>query len=671
MSRADLCIVLHAHLPYVRHPEVDEHGFENWYYEAVWEVYAPLVEMFDRLHADRVPFRLTVSISSSLLAMCNDKLLGERLHRHLRRLAVLTDKELKRLKGTRFEDVGLYFHQKVRRTLKLLDTYHGNIANGFKKHARLGHIEVITTPATHGFLPHLLSTSECVRAQVKLGAESHKRFFGETPAGMWLSECAYMPAVDGAPGIDAYLAEAGVRWCILETHGVTGATPRPPHGVHAPILTPSGVAVFGREPEASKQVWSADEGYPGDAWYMEHHKDAGWFLDEEQIRPFRPDKTGRVPLGLRYFRVTDKSSGFKKHYVPHVAAKRASSHAHNFLAKRNRQAWHLIKSMGHDTPVVTAPYDAELFGHWWQEGPLFLEHVFRNMRYLKNPGFRFATPSDRMKSKIWHRATPAASSWGDGGYYRVWLNGTNDRMIPPLDQAGAAMVRAARDFARPAPLQKRALNQMARELVLAQSSDWPFIATTTAGIREYAWEKFKRFIDRFWGIEHALRSGTIQSKALQTIEWDDNIFPFVDYRLWRPKDGREAQSAKGEGRDQTENYEKRERREKIERGKIPMVGLKAIEPFKAFCWWELPPAESSGRADIELKLACLSKPQFEKIIPTQSRGGNWYVHRLRPGSVYQFRVYENKKLLTASNKILLPGKARSKKSGRGGERVRG
>ncbi|MBI4178591.1 DUF1957 domain-containing protein [bacterium] len=649
MRPVDFCLVLHAHLPYVRHPEVEEHGFEWWFYEACWEVYGPLLRMFERLEHDSVPFRMTISISPPLLAMFSDQLLSERLERHLKRLAVLTEKERERTQNTHFAAAAAHFYYRVRDALDVYRRYQGNLAAGFRHWQDAGRIEVITAPATHGFLPLLQSSPECAAAQVRVGAKSHEKFFGSKPAGMWLSECAYMPAHDGQPGVDDLLADAGIRYFFLESHGVTGATPRPPRGVAAPVLCPSGVVAFGRDPETSKQVWSATEGYPGDAWYCEHHKDAGYFLSAEQIKPFRPDRTGRIPIGLKYFRVTSKSSGQKKAYEPHMALRRAAYHASHFIGKRAAQAYGLQKFSGNDWPVIVAPYDAELFGHWWHEGPKFLEYVFRKAH--ERPGrlpFRFAVPSDRLKYPVWHRAVPAASSWGDGGYFKVWLNGTNDELLPLIESANAAMVRAVRDHSgTKSEVRRRALEQMGRQLLLAQSSDWPFIATTSGGIREYAKDKAKKFLKRFWGLYRAVRKGEVSSRALDTLEQDDNIFPWLTIGAWKPV---AAPAGNPDGA--------------MDPLRADLLGVKPVEPFLGFVWWDFSAlSKKIGKSKLSLTVKCLTPPLFEKSIPSNAPSGRWYLHQIRPGSRYQMeaRLEPGGDLLAVSVPALLPGRTRPKK----------
>ena len=155
------------------------------------------------------------------------------------------------------------------------------------------------------------------------------------------------------------------------------STPRPRFGYHAPVVTPHGLLAFARDPDCSKQVWSADEGYPGDPWYREYYRDIGYDLPLEYLGKALPGNT-RVPLGIKYHRVTDRKSNYKDFYRPDIAKARAWEHAGNFMFWRNKEA-EFWKDLYGRRPLMVAPYDAELFGHWWYEGPLFLENLLRRM----------------------------------------------------------------------------------------------------------------------------------------------------------------------------------------------------------------------------------------------------------------------------------------------------
>jgi len=272
--------VLHAHLPYVRHPEYPEFLEEDWFFEALTETYVPLVRVLDGLLRDGVDYRLTMTLSPPLLAMMSDGLLVERYHRYLDRLVTLAEKEISRTarEDQRFHDVTRFYlgeFTDIRRIFR--EVYGSNLIQAFRNHRDAGKLEIITCGATHGFFPLMDAVPEAVRAQVQIAVGHYRELLGRDPAGIWLPECGYLP------GQDRFLREAGLRFSFIESHGITDAHPRPSHGVLAPILSPEGIAFFARDMESSRQVWSAETGYPGDYDYREFYKDIGWELPLEQL----------------------------------------------------------------------------------------------------------------------------------------------------------------------------------------------------------------------------------------------------------------------------------------------------------------------------------------------------------------------------------------------------
>jgi 1,4-alpha-glucan branching enzyme len=366
-----------------------------------------------------------------------------------------------------------------------------------------------------------------VHAQVHVGIDQSRRQLGFHPPGFWLPECAY------SPGLDRELAGAGVRFSFLEEHGLAHAHPRPAYGVRAPIVSPGGVVFFGRDRESSHQVWSAEVGYPGDPDYREFYKDGAWDRPVAELGPLAPGGVRRS-IGLKYYRVTGRVDlAEKEPYIPATAVARAREHAAHFVEGRLAQVRH---APGMDRPpLVVSPYDAELFGHWWFEGPVFLEEVFR--RLARQEELRVVTPLEYLdRHPECDVAQPAASTWGSQGYAEVWVNPANDWIYPHLDEAAERMVGLARRFHEPSPLEQRALNQAARELLLAQSSDWPFILTMGTTV-EYARRRVRDHVARFTGLFESLTSGRVDEAALAELERRDAIFPELDYRIYRAAAG--------------------------------------------------------------------------------------------------------------------------------------
>ena len=387
MPQGYLALVLHAHLPFVRHPEYDEFLEEDWFYEAITETYIPLVNMMDGLINDGCDFRLTMSITPPLAAMLGDQLLQDRYVRTVDKSIELAHKEINRTKGDhQFHELAwFYLHRLENCRHVFVDKYHRNLLTAFRKFQDAGKLEIITCGATHGYLPLMAEYPAGGARADHDRARSLPGMFRSRPRGIWLPECAY------TPGIDKFLQEAEIRWFVVDTHAIMHAEPRPRYGVYAPLFTRSGPAAFARDIESSVQVWSSIEGYPGDAWYRDFYRDIGYDLDFEYIKPYIQSNGLRKFTGLKYHRITGKG-GWKEPYRPNVARERAADHAGNFVFNRSKQIEHLHGVLGMD-PIVLAPYDAELYGHWWYEGPEFLNYVFRKANYDQNI-FKTTTPGE-------------------------------------------------------------------------------------------------------------------------------------------------------------------------------------------------------------------------------------------------------------------------------------
>jgi 1,4-alpha-glucan branching enzyme len=387
-----------------------------------------------------------------------------------------------------------------------------------------GLLEIITSAATHAVLPLLAEHPPSLRAQVLVARDHYKTCFGQEPRGIWLPECAY------SEGLEHVLKKANLRWFITDTHGILHARPRPRYAMFAPILTPNGVAAFGRDLDSAKQVWSRQEGYPGDPRYRDFYRDIGFDLELEYLKPYLPAGDQRSFIGIKYYRITAGAKG-KEAYDRKTALHAADEHAGHFLRARMSQMERLSEILD-QPPFLLCPYDAELFGHWWYEGPEFLNYFVRKAYYDQNV-FTLITPEDYLaRHPSIQLATPAASSWGEGGYWGVWLDEKNQWIYPHLSAAQERMSELARHFSEPDSLQERALKQAARELLLAQSSDWPFILRTGTS-PEYARKRVNDHLLRFTSLYEQLNRNDVDENSLRAIESYDNIFPSVDYRYWR------------------------------------------------------------------------------------------------------------------------------------------
>jgi 1,4-alpha-glucan branching enzyme len=464
-----------------------------------------------------------MSITPTLCSMLQDELLRERYVRHLDLLIDLASREQRRNRDhpNLRELAGFYFDLFSESRRFFVDERKCDLLSAFHELSQAGALEIIASAATHGLLPILQQQSpEAARAQLMIGRDVYVDLFDAEPIGFWLPECAY------APALESLLQEANIRWFILDAPGLIFGKPRPLRSIHAPCYTPAGPVVFARDRDSSRQVWSAHEGYPGHPAYREFYRDAGFDLPMEHLGSVARGQ--RKFAGMKYHRITG-SSEEKQFYDREAAEKAAEAHASHFLEQRRNQIRE-ISGLGFD-PIVVVPFDAELFGHWWFEGPRFLEHFIRKM--ASEQGFCLTTPSDYLAAhSTLQILQPATSTWGENGDLSVWLDQSNAWIYPQLHAAARRMSDIAGKYAGDVPvLADRVLKQLARELLLAQSSDWAFLMKTRTA-REYATKRTTDHLARFDRLHDQFTANRLDEDFLRECESRDNIFPNVNWRYY-------------------------------------------------------------------------------------------------------------------------------------------
>lgn len=525
MEKGYLCLVLHAHLPFVRHPEEEYFLEENWLFEAITDTYIPLIDVFDQLIKEGVYFRITMSLTPTLVSMLSDSLLQERYIKYIDRLIELSEKEIDRTSfNHQLHRLALMYNKRFKRAREVfVDKYKRDLVSAFREFHRLGVIEIIASCATHAYLPNFVANVSSIRAQINLGIDFYRHIFGQVPQGFWLPECGYTKM------IDRFLKEARIRYTFLDSHGIINAVPSPRYSVYAPLYSTSGIAFFGRDWESSKQVWSAREGYPGDYDYREYYRDLGYEAEYEYIKPYIHPLGFRINTGIKYWRITGDTE-YKELYQPGRAKEKADIHAGNFMFNREKQVEYLYSYMGRK-PIIVAPYDAELFGHWWFEGPVWLDFLIRKLAYDQHT-VKMITCSEYLNEySVNQKAEPSPSSWGWKGYSEVWLEGSNDWIYLHLHTAAEKMEELASLFLKKKIFRRklvmRALNQAARELLLAQASDWPFIMKTKTMV-SYAEKRIKIHLSRFNKLYDDIVNSSINEEWLAEVEKRDNIFYNMD-----------------------------------------------------------------------------------------------------------------------------------------------
>ena len=520
-------LVLHQHLPFVHHPEYDVPLEEQWFCEAVISVYTQLLNMFWRLESDKIDFRVTLSLTPSLLSMMQTPLLQKRAARHIDECIALATRE-------RDNSRGKPWYNTIEQTLHrfwiaktVFDAYEGDLTRGYRDFQNMGKVEIITCAATHMILPLFKHIPVAANAEIKTGVKQYERVFGRPPRGFWLPENAF------TPGIDRFLADHGIKWTLVSANGINAGDTRSFFGTDAPVISPAGVAFFGIDEETRASVWSREGGYPGHPNYKEWYRDLGYEAEWDYLPEYFRTANVRRNTGIKYYRITKKGGGLgdKDYYNPMWAEGTVNEQAGQFVYYRGVKADHVLRATNRKAMVVSA-YDAELFGHWWEEGPMWIESVFKKLLYDQQE-VRPVTPSEYLGEHKHHqRMMPGAGSWGKKDYFQTWVDG---RSYQPNCWVYRHMYRLSQQVTELAakykntenPILTRALNQAVRELFLAISSDWGFLIETGQAVR-YSELRITVHAARTRELLRQIENDCIDMTYLCTLETADCIFAFND-----------------------------------------------------------------------------------------------------------------------------------------------
>ncbi|MBX2860600.1 MAG: glycoside hydrolase family 57 protein [Vampirovibrio sp.] len=558
MSYGSFVLMLHSHLPFYRKAGMWPFGEENLY-ECIAETYLPLLNALEELVSEGIQPNITVGITPILAEQLADSHLQQGFIDYIQTRLKAASEDIERYPDPKVKDskhlayLADYYHKHFTQLLDdFINRYDKNLLKAFKDLQDTGAIEITTSGATHGFSP-LLGLQESINAQFKVGVETYKRHFGKDPKGCWLPECAYRPAHSEvavgknhhALSTDAFLYENGLQYFFTEYHAIEGSTgveARRDFGLYGAIqyiptdnpqthriatgfstdeaywMKDYPVAVMGRNNRASFQVWSAADGYPGDGVYREFHK-----KDEQS--------------GLHFWRITSKDCelGDKGLYDPVKALEQTTSHADHYANMIYHQLKEHYEATGKERLVMVS-FDTELFGHWWFEGITWLKQVIRQLNKVEQVSVETA-------SAYLHNTPPQCaielpeSTWGQGGHYWVWQNQHTDWMWPIIHQAEETMTDLVVQHPDESdPMKVRILNQAFRELLLLQSSDWPFLVTTFQA-KDYAIERFNEHVDNFKQLADMLTKSSIDNALLSTLEEKNNPFPNIHYRWYQGLSG--------------------------------------------------------------------------------------------------------------------------------------
>ncbi|HEY3320771.1 MAG TPA: 1,4-alpha-glucan branching protein domain-containing protein [Planctomycetota bacterium] len=524
-------LVLHMHLPFVRHLEWDVALEEQWLFEAITSCYAPMLHMFWNLEREKIDFRMTVAISPPLISMLTDPALQLRYRRYLDECLTLASREFQNHKGRPFQHTIQTIIDRLDAAKRVFNAYGGNILNGFRDFQNMEKVEVISCAGTHPILPYYMHYPEIIRGHIQMACRQYQRVFGRWPRGMWLPENAF------CPGVDKFLADEGIKWTVCNSTGLTRGNTRVWYGTHRPVITHHGLAMFGIDEDTRAQVWSREAGYPGAAAYKEWYRDLGYDSSWDYLPQYWKVGNCRRNTGLKYYRITGKNVALheKQPYNPDWARMAVADQAGQFVCHRGAQAYHW-RNKYQTKPIAVSAYDAELFGHWWEEGPSWIEMVFRKMAYDQQ-NVRLVTPGEFLYEQPKHQLLmPGMSTWGSKATFETWMDGRAYRpncwIYRHLFRLSEQMIKLATERKDAQGIEKRALNQAARELMLAQASDWPFLISMDQSSR-YAEVRLIKHIDRAKELMRQVEAKDINAAYLKTIETTDTLLAEdMDFRVF-------------------------------------------------------------------------------------------------------------------------------------------
>ncbi|MDF0586068.1 glycoside hydrolase family 57 protein [Tsukamurella sp. 8F] len=491
-----LAFVLHSHLPWLAHHGAWPVG-EEWLYQSWAASYLPVAEMLGRLADDGRADQLTLGVTPVLAAQLDDPYCLRAMHHWLGNWQ-LRAHEAALSPDPVVQDVGTREHRASAHALELFerDWRHGGspVLRGL---ADAGTVELLGGPLAHPFQPllHPRLREFALREGLRYGSER----FGTRSGGIWAPECAYKPGME-----DDYRA-AGVTHFMVDgpTLGGDTALARPVGG--------SGVLAFGRDLPVSYRVWSPRSGYPGHSAYRDFYA-----IDHA--------------TGLKRSRVTGKkvAQDRKAPYDPERADRAIDRHVADFVDTVRRRIRDESARIGRDALVVAA-FDTELYGHWWYEGPIWLERV---LRALPEAGVEVGTlRSAAERDYVGAPREIPSSSWGSGKDWRVW-EGPQVREFTSLNEDLTTTVLRVLDKRDSAAGRDRVADQLLVEALLALQSDWPFMVSkdTAAG---YARDRAYKHAHALREIADAAERGDEHRAATLATAWRhaDNPFPGLDARL--------------------------------------------------------------------------------------------------------------------------------------------
>jgi 1,4-alpha-glucan branching enzyme len=527
MSLGYFGLILHGHIPWCKKSGTWPAG-EEWLMEAMNETYIPMLNVLRTLKEKGIKIAITINITPILAEQLADEYMKQRFSEYMDNLIFRAKNDIRRFENHPERKKIAEYH--LINFEHILDTYYHNyyrdILGSLRWFQDEGMIELNTCGATHGFLP-LLESDSGIFSQIQIAVDTHKKYFKEEPKGFWLPECAYRPSIYNngkiRESIDYWLHNSGIEYFFVDSHGILTADILEKKNnielnTNFGYKLATGVSVFGRNRKLSRQVWDAEIGYPGNEFYREFHK-----KDHES--------------GLHYWRITDKSKGKEEKNLYNIgkASETVASHTHHFITLIENEL-KKFSELYDPKGIIVLPFDFELFGHWFSEGINWLhkliELINSNDKIEMISFSEYISKYDKQFSVIKMKKT----SWGEGGDFRVWKNPEHGWIWPYINASIKEFEEVLKKNVNPTDWEKRILKQIARELLLMEGSDWPFLLYTKQA-KEYANQRFhnhhQKFLKLLWAAKDFKDSTRISLTNLEQIEEIDSCFQDLNINYFR------------------------------------------------------------------------------------------------------------------------------------------